>query len=430
MALKNKIKWLASELPRLVDEGVMSNEIKSNIEKHYQEQLKVSSDSMFNKVTVTLSILSAVLFSAGICLLINHNWDMFSIAWKNIFTFIPLLVATILGSYTLMKKKSALWREFSGILTVGAVAAAIAIISQTYNMGGELKDYLFLVLFLMFPLLYIFRSMGVFLLYLIAIIVWKGSANSLFGNMEFDNSVQMYFLIFTALGLPFLLLVNRVKSLKNSAIFCNFIAILFAFSIGGIYKNTGQTFLMYLSLSIATFFFGQYLFNKDYKIIKNLCLTLGIISQLIIAMVLFEGNFQAFFFNDITIIAGIMIAFAIFFLIKNFSILNCFILGTLIMPFIIAQENLDLGRQTTGWIYVLYFFIIGIIALFEALKKVRFSLFTLGLGYLAVITIRIFFDSKMDTIFRGLLAMAFSIILAVLIFFFTKKYRSKKQEVK
>ncbi len=430
MALKNKIKWLESELPKLVDQGVMSNEVKSNIEEHYHEELKASADAMFNKVTVTLAILSATLFSAGICLLINHNWDMFNIAWKNLFTFIPLLVATILGSYTLMKKKSALWREFSGILTVGAVAAAIAIISQTYNMDGELKDYLFLVLFLMFPLLYIFRSMGVFLLYLIAIIAWKESGSYWFGNWNTDNSLLMYFMIFTALGVPFLLLVNHVKSLRNSATFCNFISILFIFCLGGICKDAGQTFLIYLSLSIATFFFGKHLFDKDCKIIKNLCLTLGIISQLIISSIFMEGDFKALRFNDFKILSAIFIIFAIFFLIKNFSVLNCFILGTLIMPFIIAQNNFGLESYLTSWIYVAYFFTVGIIALFRSLKKVRFSLFMLGLGYLTAITIRIFFDSNVDTIFRGLLAMAFSVILAVLIFFFTKKYRNKKQEAK
>jgi len=95
--------------------------------------------------------------------------------------FIPLIIAAGFGGYTLQSGKGAAWRESAAILTALASSAAIALISQTYQLGGTLKDFLFVWMLLFFLLIYIFNSAGTFLIYAVALTAWSFNQWDMFG---------------------------------------------------------------------------------------------------------------------------------------------------------------------------------------------------------------------------------------------------------
>ena len=161
---RSNFEWILAELPRLYADGMIPEDVKSTLENHYRSKLE-SFSSPQKIFTLIISATGAVLVTAGLILFLNHNWDMFPKTVRILLAFVPIILAAVISYFTLAKEKSQLFRESSDILTAGGTAAVIAMLSQIYHINGELRDYFFLVLLLSAPLLYIFNSAGVALLY-------------------------------------------------------------------------------------------------------------------------------------------------------------------------------------------------------------------------------------------------------------------------
>src|SRR6185437_4637094 len=131
------IRWLRSQLPELVATGVITSENARAIERHYEDEPRT------NFAFVILATLGSALVAAGIILLIAHNWDDLSRATRTAIAFLPLLIAQALVVFTLMRRnESRPWREAAAIFDVAAVATAISLISQTYQLQGTFSDFM------------------------------------------------------------------------------------------------------------------------------------------------------------------------------------------------------------------------------------------------------------------------------------------------
>src|SRR5215510_15196303 len=135
---RGAIRWLRSQLPELTASGVISSDTARAIDRHYQQDQPRS-----NFALVVLAALGSALVAAGIILLIAHNWDELSRALRTAIAFLPLLIAQALIVFTLIRRnESRPWREVAAIFDVAAVATAISLISQTYQLQGSLADFL------------------------------------------------------------------------------------------------------------------------------------------------------------------------------------------------------------------------------------------------------------------------------------------------
>ena len=143
-----------------------------------------------NFAFVILAALGSALVAAGIILLIAHNWDDLSRATRTGVAFLPLLIAQALVVFTLMRRnESRPWREAAAIFDVAAVATAISLISQTYQVQGTFADFMRTWLLLSIVIVYLLRTSLGAIAYVIGCVLWLfarwGTASSAANPMLF-----------------------------------------------------------------------------------------------------------------------------------------------------------------------------------------------------------------------------------------------------
>ena len=155
---------LRKDLQELREAEVISAEIEERIQQYYQQK----SDASGSRLFVVFGILGAILVGLGIILIIAHNWDEFPRSVKTIFAFLPLLLGQAIGIFTLLKRNDNIaWREGSAVFLFFAIGGSISLVSQIYNIPGNLSSFFFTWMLLALPLVYLLRSSVTSLLYII-----------------------------------------------------------------------------------------------------------------------------------------------------------------------------------------------------------------------------------------------------------------------
>jgi Predicted membrane protein len=196
---RRAVRWLRGQLPELVAAGAISSENAAKIEHHY-----ASVETRSNFGFVILATVGAAFLGAGIILLIAHNWDDLSRTTRTIIAFIPLVIALALVAFVLLQRnESRPWREAVAIFDFAAVATAISLISQTYQISGSFADFMKVWLLLCIPMVYLLRSAFGAVVYAIGLIVWLFAREMAF----FVRSPNpMFFWIAFLLVVPYFLL--------------------------------------------------------------------------------------------------------------------------------------------------------------------------------------------------------------------------------
>jgi uncharacterized membrane protein len=198
---RRAVRWLRGQLPELVAAGAISSENARAIERHY-ESVKPRANFGF----VTLATVGAALVGAGIILLIAHNWDELSRATRTVIAFLPLLIAQALVVFVLMRRnESRPWREAVAIFDVAAVATAISLISQTYQIQGSFADFMRVWLLLSIPIVYLLRTTLGAVVYVIGTVVWLFSRWGFFSR----EANPMLFWVLLLLVVPYFLIRFR-----------------------------------------------------------------------------------------------------------------------------------------------------------------------------------------------------------------------------
>ena len=211
MASKRQhINWILDELPHLKGCGVISEESCGALTDYYKNELEAL-PSPLRIFSLILTVMGCVMAAAGIILFLNYNWDMFSKEVRIGIAAVPLFAGALLSFFTILKEKSQLWREGSAILTATGAAVLIAVLSQIYHSGGELHEFMFLVLLLSLPLIYIFNSIGLATLCVFLSFTVNGFLAPCWWN-----------LLVCGLLLPFLLYHLREKS--KYVVWCRYLA--------------------------------------------------------------------------------------------------------------------------------------------------------------------------------------------------------------
>ncbi len=199
------IRWLRAQLPELVAGGVISSDSAGAIDRHYQASEARATSFGF----VILAVIGSALMGAGIILLIAHNWDELSRPTRCLLAFLPLVLAQLLGFFVLLRRNdSPAWRESAAIFDVAAIAIAISLVSQTYQIQGSFTDFMRIWLLLGIPIIYLFRTNFGALAYIIGSAVWMLSK----GNWSFNRPGEMFFWLLLLLVVPFYVKVVRQSS--------------------------------------------------------------------------------------------------------------------------------------------------------------------------------------------------------------------------
>ncbi len=199
---RNAVRWLHGELPELVSQGVVPAEVAERMRRHYGEPGAPGSAAK-KWAIILFSILGATLIGGGIILLLAHNWEDLSRPVRAMISVTPLAIAAALGAWLLWtQRESTAWREGVGTAQTLAIGSAIALVAQTYNLGGRFDEFMLTWSLLALPVAYLLRATLPALLYLVGITVWTGSV-----TFQTGNGV-LYFPLLGA-ALPFLWMTSR-----------------------------------------------------------------------------------------------------------------------------------------------------------------------------------------------------------------------------
>jgi len=166
------IRWLYSELPKLVGAGVV-DEVNAERLKEYYGDVDQGKGNLF---FVLFGILGSLLIGCGIISLLAHNWDQFPRGAKLVLAFSPLLVGQGCAGYALVKKSdSRTWLESSSTFLTLAIAAAIALVGQIYHVPGNLANFMLAWMILTIPLIFLLKSTATSSIYTVCLIVWTFS---------------------------------------------------------------------------------------------------------------------------------------------------------------------------------------------------------------------------------------------------------------
>ncbi len=210
------VRWLHAELPLLVKQGVLSQAAADRLKEHYGVPEKGGRAVL---AITLLSITGSLLIGAGIMILIAHNWDGMSHFSRAMLGLSPLAAAQCLGGYALYKKKaSRKWTESTAVLILMLSGSSIAIVGQTYNLGGTTWQFLVTWMALSVPLAYIFRSTLASLLCLAGtcgyfIVVTRGY--EIIGDRW---PYIVYFALLFAAGIPYFIMKLRENRYSVDAV--------------------------------------------------------------------------------------------------------------------------------------------------------------------------------------------------------------------
>ena len=173
--------WLHGELPGWVKDGVLTDEAAQLLRARYPAV--ADADAMLQRqarsthwAMVLFGILGAVLIGGGIILLLAHNWDQLSRPARVAVAFAPLVLSQALAFWMLWTDRgTTVWRETVGTFLALMVGACIALISQTYNLGGDFAEFMLVWTLLSLPVAYLLRATLPAVWFCIAAAIWGSS---------------------------------------------------------------------------------------------------------------------------------------------------------------------------------------------------------------------------------------------------------------
>ncbi|MEO9076636.1 MAG: DUF2157 domain-containing protein, partial [Gelidibacter sp.] len=204
---------LVDELPELVKNQVISEEVALRIRCYYRSEESETP----NKLFAVFGVLGSLLVGLGIILILAHNWDDFSRALKTGLAFFPLLLAQLLAGYAIIKKKSAAWNEASATFLFFTVGSSIALVSQIYNIPGNLSTYALTWIALCMPLIYLLKSNSVAMLHIVFSTFY--AVNLGYGFNEASEAPWLYIVLIAFLMPHYLQLLKHRPEANVASIF-------------------------------------------------------------------------------------------------------------------------------------------------------------------------------------------------------------------
>lgn len=187
------IAWLYSELPELIRGSVLSEEASQALRRYYGDVHVRDRSSI---ALIVFSVVGATFIGLGIILMLAYNWEELSRPSRTVLSLGLLLVAQGCAGYTLLERRRSLaWREGTATFLMLSIGASIALISQTYQIQGDLGNFLLVWMVLTIPTFYLLDAVVPAALYMVGITIWSGYVQSQHGH------ALWFWVLFAALAL-------------------------------------------------------------------------------------------------------------------------------------------------------------------------------------------------------------------------------------
>ncbi len=417
---------IQNELHELVEEQVISKDIASNIEDYYRSKKDLSP----NRLYTVFGVLGSLLIGLGIILILAHNWDNFSKSIKTVFAFFPLVIGQLFVGYSILNKKNATWKEASGTFLFFAVGACIALISQIYNIPGDLSSYLLTWIILCLPLIYLLKSNALAILH-IGFTTYYACE---FGYSFLGSKEPWLYLLLLALVIPFYFQLLKDKPKANITSIFNWLFPLSLVITLGTFVGSGEQFgfLMYILLFGLLYNIGKIPFFNNQKLRRNGYLIIGSLGSIITLLAtsfewFWEFNFKESIFELQELFISIFLFAVTFGLIvymngkrwiKEFNLIQyVFILFTVI--FFIGFTNSIIPIVLVNALVLA----LGLMTIKTGTDQFHFGILNYGLLIITALVVCRFFDTNMSFVIRGLLFVAVGVG-----FFITNYIMLKKQK--
>ncbi len=415
------------ELETLIEEGVISTETAIKIRQHYAAK----KDPNPNRLFTVFGVLGSLLVGLGIILILAHNWDNFSKTIKTVIAFIPLVIGQALAGFSIFKKKSATWKEASGTFLFFAVGASISLISQIYNIPGNMPSFLLTWTLLCAPLMYLLRSKSLALLHIVFTTYYATQAGYGYGS----NTPWLYIPLL-AIVVPFYYQMWKTNKESNMVSVFNWLVPLSLIIVlgGFISKFHFGGFLMYMMLFGLFYNLGKTSWLRDQSLLRNGYLVLGSLGTVFLLIILsfrdlwkhiaddFSWNAQEIWVS--LVLASVALAVLVYNMMqrpdREFNVFKYVFLLFVPMFFIGLYYETVIAIVINTLVLAL-----GVFMTYYGGKKLHFGLLNYGLLIITILIICRFFDTDLSFVLRGLLFVAIGVG-----FFLANYLMLKRQKLK
>ncbi len=420
---RRSIRWLNEELSGLVDDGVLDEAAAERLRNRYPAPSSLSGTRL---AIVICACFGALLIGSGVILLLAHNWEQLGRPARAAIAILPLLVSQVLAGWVLVRRgESTAWREGSATLLVLALAAAMALVDQTYHTGDDLESFLWRWSLLLAPLPWLLNSSSAAILYLASLTWWAGAAKA--------DRLEVIWLWPLALAVvPHLVSVLREGRRGLRAANLQWACAIFlcvAAGVGLEWRVPGLWILVYTGLFALMIVVGTASRRDEERLWRRPFEAVGVTGSLVLWLILsFDEPWKHIGWNhihnderfheaaslfDVVLAVGLpLAALAVVALILDRRRHALAMLWTVsvpvvavIWPLVAASENTDLG-----WVAALAFnlilFGVGIATITSGVRSQNLGTVNLGMIVVAGLVVVRFFDSEIGFVAKGLAFIA------------------------
>lgn len=423
---------LIKELPDLVTNDVISQEVASKIEHYFLNK----QDQTPNRLFTVFGVLGSLLVGLGIILILAHNWDDFARSTKTFLAFLPLVIGQCFVAFSIWKKKSDVWKESSGTFLFFTIGSSIALVSQIYNIPGNLSTYVLTWIVLSLPLIYLLKSNAVAILNMIAITYYACEVGYSFGS--FGESPWLYLVMMALIAPHYYRLLKHHKNANMTSIFNWLFPLSLTIVLGAFVDQLSELgFLMYLLLFSLLYNIGKIPFFGEQKLRRNGYLIFGSLGIVIMILTMsFDGFWylERFFLNaQETYVSTILFIANLGLLIYSYSKgwLKTFNLFQYIFVLFSMLYVFGLNIPIIGTIAVnLMVLALGITTIKIGADKFHFGILNYGLIIITALVTCRFFDTNMSFVIRGLLFVFVGLGFFLTNYIMLKKQKSRVESLK
>lgn len=417
-----------NELKRLLQANVITQETAERIREYYRDNKQESGFKLFT----VFAIFASLLVSLGVILIIAHNWEELSKGLKLVFAFLPLVTAQCLCLYTLIQKRSInVWRDGSATFLFFSVGACIALVSQIYNISGNLGEFVFTWMVLCLPVIYLMNSSVVSILYLIGITYYAVETGYWSGASESG----LWYWLMLLLAIPYYYVLIKKRPDSNFTIYHNWVIPLSLTVVLGT-LSAGLPELMYIAyMSLFGVFYlgGQSSFFLSQKRRNNGYLILGALGTVSLLLSLsFEWFWKKLpakdFYSTSLIVSQEFIAVfvllcAAILLLYRSRILHHqrvkpldFVFLAFVVVFVIGMHSM-ISMILINIIVLL----IGMMTIREGVRSDHLGILNYGLLIITALAACRFFDTDLSFVLRGTLFIVVGVGIFILNTWMLKK---------
>jgi uncharacterized membrane protein len=395
-------------LSELIEAKVISIETAHQITSYYEQR-----QSKGNKLVIVFGILGALLVGSGIILIIAHNWDSLGKVARLSLGLSPLLIAQALSVYAFQKKpESKAWMEISSVLVFFAIATAISVVGQVYNLHSNFGRFLLVWIILSLPMVYTHRSS------LVSILVWCVAtwyACQVSYNFSDVRIAPWYWVMVAALGPHYFGLI--VKSPKSNFTYFHHWVVVGSLSITlAMFMREAEELMVLAYVTLGSIFVlvGQLKPFQNIRLIANAYLVVGSLG--IVSLLLFlsfdwywEDAFrhaEDWLMSSEMMLSGVLsaIAVALIVLVKSYKhvgLINAksFAFIAFIFLLMIGLSSPNLAQFLTNFLILA----LGVFTIRDGAINHRLGILNYGLLIVTALIICRFFDTDLSFVMRGIL---------------------------